>query len=293
MADEETGPGTGAVVIAGAAQLARPVCAPYHVVPPAALHTSQQMPSEDRFAMVMLPPPDASFATTTLTVDALAEGPETNDIEGSDAVRVEMSRDPNPPAAADAVAADVNPVDSACWAWSSFACPTPGALATPGLEPLPECSEFPNSSATRRAVATRLSTVAIIDNPASMPISSCWSLRELDCMLSPSEPSAITKPWPRPAVVLGTEKGCGTAVATPLVHRLVPASNLSLGRGDGTGIAVRAQGEDSRKRGGGKRKEKGDGRVGADSPSQTANGHVPPPPVPGPSCQPVEGPAHS
>jgi len=116
MADEDTEPAIGAAVIAGAAQLARPVCAPYHVAPPAALHTNQQMPSEDRSAMVMLPPPAASPATTTLTVDALTEGPETNKIEGSDAESVEMSRDPSPSAVADAAAADVNPVDSACWA---------------------------------------------------------------------------------------------------------------------------------------------------------------------------------
>jgi hypothetical protein len=133
MPDDVTGPGTGTVVSDGAVHEMAPVCAPYHVGAPSAFQTNQQVPLEDRSAIVTLPPavvpdPPSTFVPSTplvlavppvnvtLTVEAFVEGPETNEVEGSDADNVEISTDPKPPvlAAADPTAA--SPDERACWA---------------------------------------------------------------------------------------------------------------------------------------------------------------------------------
>jgi hypothetical protein len=139
MLDDVTGPGTGTEASDGAVHVVAPVCAPYQVVPPSAFQTNQQVPLDDRSAIVTLPPvavpdPPSTFKSpedpvaavappvnVTLTVEAFADGPETNEVEGSDADNVEMSTDPKPPvfAAADPTAA--SPDERVCWAERSSA----------------------------------------------------------------------------------------------------------------------------------------------------------------------------
>jgi hypothetical protein len=55
MLDEVTGPGTGADVKAGAVQLDWPVWAPNQAAEPAARHTSQHVPLDERAVRVTVP----------------------------------------------------------------------------------------------------------------------------------------------------------------------------------------------------------------------------------------------
>jgi hypothetical protein len=182
MADDDTGPAVGVEARAGAVQLASPVCAPYHSGEPGERHTNQQVPSEARSAIVMLPLPSVTMAT--LTVDALAEVPDTKVREGSDAASVERSREPYPPWLAAAESAAVRPVDSACWAWRPFAAATPGALLMLVFELLPDFSTEPRRRALRRATPSRLRTVATIEKPRSSARESlCAPIR---CCIVPS-----------------------------------------------------------------------------------------------------------
>ncbi len=53
---------------------------------------SQQIPSDERSAMVMLPSPSAEI--DMLTVEALDEGPDTNEVEGCAAESAKIWSDP-------------------------------------------------------------------------------------------------------------------------------------------------------------------------------------------------------
>jgi hypothetical protein len=89
MDDDDTDPADGAAAITGAVQEESFVWAPYQVAS-ADFHTSQQVPSAERSARVMLPvgPPVASSAwpglTAMLIVDEFELGPATKVTEGSE-----------------------------------------------------------------------------------------------------------------------------------------------------------------------------------------------------------------
>ena len=95
MEVEDTGPEAGSEAMAGAVQEVREVWAPYQVGVPAAFHASQQTPSLDRAAKVMLPPDPPSKPTpcpadtATLTVEGLELGPATKETDGLDAESAE------------------------------------------------------------------------------------------------------------------------------------------------------------------------------------------------------------
>ena len=181
------------MVRAGAVQLESPVWAPYQVPATPPFQISQQVPSDDRSAKVMLPPgppgppvdgPGWLGPRATLTVEAFELGPATKVTDGSEAESSLGEREPYPPDWMAAASAVVSPVDSACLACMLSASATPGALATRELDVLFECRVDPSSSATNSAVAPRLSTVAIIEKPSSLPGCSCpirspWSTRPL------------------------------------------------------------------------------------------------------------------
>jgi hypothetical protein len=114
MADPVTRPGLGVPERAGAVHELCPVWAPYQVADGEEVHTTQQVPSEERSARVTLPVPSEVEPVATLTVFGPVEGPDTKVTEGSLADSVAASTDENPPAAADASWAACRPVESDC-----------------------------------------------------------------------------------------------------------------------------------------------------------------------------------